>query len=145
MENNKLFFNAVKKGDTKTVYSKYLSEDIIDYNPKNIDGKTTLHIASENGHKEIVKLFLNHPKVTDMNIRDKNGQTPMHLAAQEGHIEVLDLLLNHNMVYKNPMDNEGKTPMHVAAYEGHADVIEKLLAHDQGELQCSDICRVFLC
>ena len=54
-------------------------------------------------------------------------------------------LVNHNMVYKNPMDNEGKTPMHVAAYEGHADVIDKLLAHDQGELQCSDICRVFFC
>ena len=31
MENNKLFFNAVERGDTKTVYSKFLSEDNIDY------------------------------------------------------------------------------------------------------------------
>jgi ankyrin repeat protein len=44
------------------------------------NGRTILHLAAREGHKEIVRLFTHCPNV-NVNAVDKNGDTPLHLAA----------------------------------------------------------------
>ncbi|KAF2893545.1 hypothetical protein ILUMI_12628, partial [Ignelater luminosus] len=54
-------------------------------------GYSSLHHAALNGHKEIVKLLLDHDAST--NIVDSKGSTALHLAAWSGNVDIVRLLL----------------------------------------------------
>ena len=54
------------------------------------DGSTALHLASNEGHLEIVRLLLQAGAWNDQLMHD--GATPLHLSAQEGHLEVVRLV-----------------------------------------------------
>ena len=59
---------------------------------KTNDGTTALWIASQNGHKEIVKLLLE--KGADINVKQTaTGATALLLASQNGRTDVVKLLL----------------------------------------------------
>lgn len=62
-------------------------------NPQNeAFGKTAIHIASEKGHLDILKLLLaNVPNMAE--IRDSRGETPLHTAAAEGRLEICQYLV----------------------------------------------------
>ena len=64
----------------------------MDLNKTNTGGRTPLHLASENGHKEIASLLLDIGAQADFgNWSDK---TALHYAAEKGHIEIIELLLS---------------------------------------------------
>jgi len=54
------------------------------------DWETPLHVASERGHVEIVRLLLEHG--ADLRARDSDGRTPSELALQYGKLEIVELL-----------------------------------------------------
>ena len=55
--------------------------------------RTPLHVAAEEGEKEVVKCLLS--KKADAMIADLDGNTPVDLAAKKQHKEVVNILLKH--------------------------------------------------
>jgi len=66
------------------------------------NGFTPLHLASQEGHTDMVTLLLD--RRANSNSRAKNGLTPMHLAAQEDHVPVAEILVK----YKAQIDPQTK-------------------------------------
>lgn len=56
------------------------------------DDQTPLHCASRMGHKELVKLLLDHK--ANPNSTTTAGHTPLHIAAREGHVQTVRILLD---------------------------------------------------
>lgn len=91
-----------------------------DFNVRDPDGKTVLHLAVENCREEIVKLLL-ESKHVDVNAQERvSGYTALHLTAFYGHtcdrdVEISELLLN-NGAKMNTVDHEnGETPLHLVS------------------------------
>ena len=57
-----------------------------------------LHLASMNGHVEVVRLLLT--KRALLKAKDQEGNSPLHLASKNGHLEVVRLLLKKGAVVK---------------------------------------------
>ncbi len=60
---------------------------------KDGDGRTALHWAAMNGHKDVVALLLDRMEGVDVAAKDEYGRTALHCAAREGHKDVVALLL----------------------------------------------------
>uniref|UniRef100_A0A3Q3B3L5 Ankyrin 1, erythrocytic b n=1 Tax=Kryptolebias marmoratus TaxID=37003 RepID=A0A3Q3B3L5_KRYMA len=80
------------------------------------DDQTPLHCAARMGHKELVKLLLEHKASPDS--ATTAGHTPLHISAREGHVHTIRILLDAG---------KGFTPLHVASKYGKVDVAELLL------------------
>ncbi|CAI5455520.1 unnamed protein product [Caenorhabditis angaria] len=110
-----------------------ISKLLIDFEPLLILAKSTknilpIHLASWNGHLEIVKmmLFVRLDKPVDL-VNQVNifNETPLHLAIQRGHMNVIAYLLRKNA---DPfIRNENKeNVLDVAARIGHPTAIRLL-------------------
>ena len=53
-------------------------------------------IACQNGHKDVVKLLLEHSDRIEMNATNSYGSTAFMIACQNGHKDVVQLLLDHS-------------------------------------------------
>jgi len=74
-----LFIHAVKKGDigaAKFIYDHHR----IDFNDWNANGVTALQVACLNGHKDLVRWFLERSKI-NIEERDIDGLRAIHYAA----------------------------------------------------------------
>lgn len=56
------------------------------------DDQTPLHCAARMGHKDLVKLLLDHK--ANPNATTTAGQTPLHIASREGHVQTVRILLD---------------------------------------------------
>uniref|UniRef100_A0A8C4IMZ0 Ankyrin-1 n=1 Tax=Dicentrarchus labrax TaxID=13489 RepID=A0A8C4IMZ0_DICLA len=88
------------------------------------DDQTPLHCAARMGHKELVKLLLEHK--ANPNSTTTAGHTPLHIAAREGHVQTVRILLDME-AQQTKMTKKGFTPLHVASKYGKVDVAELLL------------------
>uniref|UniRef100_A0A8C7GA07 Ankyrin 1 n=1 Tax=Oncorhynchus kisutch TaxID=8019 RepID=A0A8C7GA07_ONCKI len=88
------------------------------------DDQTPLHCACRMGHKELVKLLLEHK--ANPNSTTTSGHTPLHIAAREGHAQTTRILLDMEAQHTK-MTKKGFTPLHVASKYGKVDVAELLL------------------
>uniref|UniRef100_A0A4W5RID7 Ankyrin-1 n=1 Tax=Hucho hucho TaxID=62062 RepID=A0A4W5RID7_9TELE len=106
---------------------------------------TPLHCACRMGHKELVKLLLEHK--ANPNSTTTSGHTPLHIAAREGHAQTTRILLDmeaqqtkmtkvqyfvrcpHTLISMDVSlcGPKGFTPLHVASKYGKVDVAELLL------------------
>jgi ankyrin repeat protein len=58
------------------------------------DGKTALHLVSENDHLNIARLLIEHRASVDLATND--GETTLHLASENGHHNIARLLIEHS-------------------------------------------------
>lgn len=96
-----------------------------------------LHIAAEEGHLEIVDLFLNYiAENKEHNItlgeipnkQDRFGWTALHYACAHGHLKVVENLIAAGTRI-DLVTSEGKNPLHIAADKGHSKIVKLLLEH----------------
>ena len=97
---------------------------------------TALHIASLEGHDEVVKLLLAHPDI-NVNVKDDVAQTPLSKGCEEGKVSVVRMLLKDPRVDVTLDDRLNRTPLWWASDGGRDDVIEWLIAsgRDLGDFQ----------
>ncbi|GFO37187.1 serine/threonine-protein phosphatase 6 regulatory ankyrin repeat subunit a-like [Plakobranchus ocellatus] len=91
-------------------------------------GQTPLHLAAENNHSDVVKLFLKHrPELVTM--ANTNGMTCAHIAAARGSAAVIKELMRFNKVIMTTARNKtnDSTALHLAADGGHSQVVKVLL------------------
>lgn len=104
--------NETKKEDPRSNFNKkYDIRDIIEicaigdlnslkyYQLKNInfdisdyDGRTSLHLASSNGHLNIIKYLIEHSLLKNINPKDRWGNTPLDDAKRENFVDIIDYL-----------------------------------------------------
>ncbi|EMR10294.1 hypothetical protein PNEG_01555 [Pneumocystis murina B123] len=125
------FFIASRFGDLETIKTLKLSP--IDLFQKDNNGNTALHIASANGHIEIVRFLLSqYPKINNgfdyLSIKNHSGNTPLHWAAMNGHDKIVCELVKcgANLHVRN---NAQKTPLWEAEFHGKTKVVTWLLEH----------------
>ncbi|CAH2209354.1 Ankyrin repeat domain protein [Wolbachia endosymbiont of Culex quinquefasciatus JHB] len=85
----------------------------IDVNIKDKNKKTPLHLAAENGYKEVVDALLEKDEIRINEQEDKEGWTPLHLALIIGHADVVYSLVR-NGADVNIKDDYRVTPSSLA-------------------------------
>jgi len=96
-------FTAAAIGDPFRVKA-FLAEGV-NINAKGPRGRTALHIAASEGHKEVVELLLENG--TKVNAGDNMNRTAAELAMNRGHTEIAELLI---------FKGADVSPLHFALY-----------------------------
>eukprot|EP00008_Paramoeba_atlantica_P013244 CAMPEP_0201480932 /NCGR_PEP_ID=MMETSP0151_2-20130828/5298_1 /ASSEMBLY_ACC=CAM_ASM_000257 /TAXON_ID=200890 /ORGANISM="Paramoeba atlantica, Strain 621/1 / CCAP 1560/9" /LENGTH=339 /DNA_ID=CAMNT_0047862929 /DNA_START=41 /DNA_END=1057 /DNA_ORIENTATION=+ len=146
---NKLF-DGVKKGDDQLVKDVLLEsksfnlKEEIDIDEPDEDGNAPLHLAVENGFKEIVEILVEHG--ADVDLQDAvlflfdftfdfnlilflNGKAPLHLAIHaQASVEIMKILVEHK-ARMNLEDDQGFTPLQSAVEDGTEEEIKFLILH----------------
>lgn len=124
------FFHAVTK--SKTRLAEILLEHGADIHFRAKNGNTALHIATRQGHKEMVQLLLAHN--ARINARNEKGYTPLYFPEEFSYRDVSTLLKKHGARLAKPAPTAaryektyqkllGKGPlrvMRVVKHEGHS-------------------------
>lgn len=126
-------FEACENGDNEMLLS---FKEKVNFNKRNPEYKTPLHLASKNGHSECVSTLLN--KGANMYLRGQFKETPLHRASHEGHIACVITMLDYCIKQNRPVksilelrDDFGWTPLHNAVSNDHVACIITLLEKEQ--------------
>jgi len=92
------------------------------------DGRTPLHIAALNGHKDVVRFLLQEADAS-RNVLDKNDQTPLHFACIGGHYQCCVALIEY-FAYVEVDTLSNLQPLHFAALSGHTAICKLLLENN---------------
>jgi ankyrin repeat protein len=93
-------------------------------NQQNSDGWTPLHVASNEGHVDLIELFVEFGGCVDA--RSRNFRTPLHIASIRGNLSVIQAVLMAGADI-NAKDIDGNTPCHFSSEYGHKDCLRYLL------------------
>ncbi|CAL5425436.1 unnamed protein product [Camellia sinensis] len=128
-----------RTGTSSEVHSKtILCEEVL---PNKSIGpqlqSTSLHMASANGHLDIVDYLIRNG--VDVNASNVEKNTPLHWACLNGHIEVVkNLILAGASV--SVLNSHERTPMDEAVSRGKMDVIDAInTAVTQVELSSASV------
>jgi ankyrin repeat protein len=134
---------AAAAGDLQKVKS-LLKENSELISSKDDEGRTPLHLAAEEGQKDVAKLLL--AKKSEVDAKDKLGMTPLHWAVKNDKKNMAEVLLAHGadvnaktnailfegIILENGEYSglffKGGAALHMAAQFGHEDVAKLLLA-----------------
>ncbi|XP_068045458.1 ankyrin repeat domain-containing protein 16 isoform X4 [Anomalospiza imberbis] len=99
---------------------------------RNKDGWNCFHIASREGHPEVLRYLLDvSPSCWDT--ESTTGRTPLHTAAMHGCSQVVELLLERCQYKPDSRDSCGVTPFMDALQNGHVSIARLLLEkHQEG-------------
>lgn len=97
-----------------------------DPNPLNtLQGATPLQLAARNGHRDVVKVLLDHE--ADAKHTADYGRTVIHVATVFGHAEVVELLVKESDAEINARDADNVTAVYVGSLWGNWKVVETLV------------------
>ncbi|KAK8066884.1 hypothetical protein PG997_013631 [Apiospora hydei] len=100
-----------------------LRYDGVDVNARNVDGASSLCLASERGHKATVDLLIE--KRADLEIKKKGG-TALLLAVKGGYEDIAEVLIKNGADVKIG-DSDGFTPLWHASYQGRGRLVGLLV------------------
>lgn len=121
----KLYMGS-KNGKIEIVKDSFRAGANINWaNPKESQ-LTSLSVASDGGHKNIVEFLLKYG--ADVNKASIRNETPLYLAAHKGYATIVDLLLKRRANI-NTADENGLSPLHMATAANHAEIVKMLLEH----------------
>lgn len=95
---------------------------------KDIQGKTLLHLASENNDTELMELLVKHG--ADVNSRDAEGFTLLHVAAIRGKMQIVKMLLELG-ADDNLTTVDGKDAADLAELNEETKIEEYLKSNDR--------------
>ena len=131
MNPNLLLFNAARAGNVanfKRVLEENPELDINWQNPSH-SNRTSLHMAAENGHHEIVKILLAHPQIDVNSLNGEEGSTALSRACENGKVEVIRLLCEDPRVDVNLTANiSGYVPLFKTIYWNKLQALKWLIA-----------------
>ncbi|CAG8482832.1 12566_t:CDS:10 [Acaulospora morrowiae] len=95
-------------------------------------GNTALHMASANGHADVVEYIIRtvgslEENVIVINAQNESGNTPLHWGALNGHEKVVELLVTNGADAKIK-NRAGRTAMYEAQQNNHDKIVEFLLS-----------------
>jgi ankyrin repeat protein len=94
-----------------------------DVNAKCYDDKTPLHVASQAGHVDAVRVLLDHG--AHVNSQDYINWIPLHFASRMGNLKVVELLIEHRSTLNTQSDFDS-SPVYLASQFGHLEVVRLL-------------------
>lgn len=94
---------------------------------RDVDGRTALTYAAEEGAVSIVRLLLSAKADVDA-FQLSNGMTPLMFAANSGNTELVELLTSNGAGVNLTSTWDKMTPLHRAASGSHVAVVKQLLA-----------------
>ncbi|PHT49215.1 hypothetical protein CQW23_13423 [Capsicum baccatum] len=99
---------------------------------QNKKNETSLHIATNEGHTEVVSVLL--ACVEDHNTKEKitretdaSGDTALHKAVRSQHLDVVKLLVKEDSECEFPPNHALETPLYLAAESGFHDALINML------------------
>jgi ankyrin repeat domain-containing protein 50 len=107
------------KGLVKALLHSGLNADFAD-----VDGRTPLSLAAENGQEAVVDILLEagaDPK--------RSRISPLKYAAKNGHTGTVKALLESRKTGVYPLDGQPETPLAYAAGNGHLAAVMQILVH----------------
>ncbi|XP_058476381.1 ankyrin-3-like isoform X33 [Solea solea] len=128
-DTNACYLRAARAGNLEKALD-YLKNGV-DVNICNQNGLNALHLASKEGHVEVVAELIKHGANVDATTKQK-GNTALHIASLAGQTDVVKQLVTHGGNV-NAQSQNGFTPLYMAAQENHLDVVQFLL--DNGSSQ----------
>lgn len=96
----------------------------LDVNEMDIEGKTALHAAGEEGNVEVGRMLIQGSG--DLEARDGAGGTPLFVASAMGHTRFVHMMLLSGANPDNANSN-WESPLYVASKRGHVAVVQELL------------------
>lgn len=88
-----------------------------DCNGRSKLARTSLHVAAEKGHIDMVRLMISHPSL-QINLQDMYGWTALHLATFHHHRDIVLLLLAAG-IDTHIKDRNRKTALEMASEQGN--------------------------
>jgi ankyrin repeat protein len=120
--------------DSDTINSQSTSSILRSYiDAQDEDGKTPLHLASEQGHTSCIQSLLNYD--ADVLLANYLGQLPLHAAIQNGHSQCVNLLINISKKYMTEFQSvlsRRQSPLITACQNGFVDIVELLISQNIG-------------
>ncbi|KAF9353846.1 hypothetical protein BGX26_008401 [Mortierella sp. AD094] len=96
-------------------------------------GKTPLHMASANGHLDVVEYLITIISPEAINTQNEQGNTALHWAATNGHAKVVETLISKGKANYKLKNAAGHTAMLEAEMHEREQVVAWMLINTEPE------------
>ena len=103
-----------------------LDLDGLDIHYSDKDGCTSLFVASQMGHIDVVKVLIKAGCI--VNQADDDGRTPLYAASSDGNVDIVNVLIDAGGNVNQATTDDGHSPLFIAVQLNHQDIVQQLLS-----------------